>query len=374
MSDSERPGKSLDPARVLPDSLSRGTPRRLAIGAAAVLTILAFLFAIRLLGTATEAASPVLRDVFATLVRSDHAALGAGWLATYLVTNGSVVAALAVTLFAAGIVTFTQLFMLVAGSRLGAAAIVLLFGGLEFVRRRHYSFRKATSLGVLAFLLTLSIYLPTTVLGYLSLPWVQPQLARVTRSLGLTFQPLTIFAGATDAVVDLLGAGPAFVAGVVLLYACLEVFDRLLGTVDPTTLRRHFFGRLRRHWLSFFVGLVVTGLTTSVAFSLGVVVAPYNRGYVERREIVPYVLGANIGTLLDTVVIAFVLGTEPGAVAVMGLVGWAILVTLIALVFYEQYFRAIEVVQDRLLDDRRSFAAFLATLVAIPLLLLVPLP
>jgi sodium-dependent phosphate cotransporter len=312
----------------------------------------------------------VLADVIRDVVRGDGGALGASWLATYLLANGSVVAALSITLFAADVVPLDQVFLLVAGSRLGAASIVLLLGGLEYLRRRQYTLRKATSLGVLAFLLTMVIYLPATLLGHLSLPWLRPHLTALTRSMGVTFQPLGLFSGATGGIVDVLGPAPAFAAGIVLLYACLETFDRLLETVDPSVLRRRFFGRLERKWLSFLVGLVVTGATTSVAFSLGVIVAPYNRGYVKREEIVPYVLGANIGTLLDTVVVAYVLGTEAGAVAVLALIGWAGLLTGgVLLLLYGPFLDGVADVHDGLQEDRRWFLAFLVALVAAPLLL-----
>ena len=362
----------VDPGEFVPDALKEGVARQITVALAAVATLVAFLFAVRLLGTATATAAPMFEDIFRQVVRGDGGALGLSWLTTYLLANGSVVAALSLTLFAAGVVTLSELFLMVAGSRLGAASIVLLVGGLEYLRRRGYSLRTATSLGTLTFLLTLSIYLPATALGYLTLPWLGPDIAAVARAVGLSARPLTLFSATTDAVVGLVGAGPGFVAGLALLYLCLETFDRLLETVDPSVLRRRFFGRLQRHWLSFLVGLVVTGLTTSVAFSLGVIVAPYNKGYVKREEIVPYVLGANVGTLVDTVIVAVVLGTEAGAVAVLALVGWSILLTGMVLLGFDVYLRGVETVQDLLLADRRWFLAFLLALVIGPLLLLFP--
>lgn len=343
--------------------------RRLALAAAAVATVVLFLFTVRLLGAATEAAAPSLRAAFQTVVVGDVGALGTGWLAAYLVTNGSVVAALSLSLLVADVVSNSQVFLLVAGSRLGGAAIVLLIGGLEFLRKRRFSLRRATGLGVLTFLVTLSIYVPATALGYLALPALRPRLAGLTRAIGVEFRPLTTFEGVTESVLEITGPVVGFLASLALLFACIDLFDRLLGRVDTETLRLHFFTRLRQRWVSFGIGLLVTGLTTSVAFSLGVIVPLYNREYVTRREIVPYILGANVGTLLDTLVVGVVLGSEPAFGAVLTLIGAGLVVTLGALIGFGPYFDAVAGVQDRLDSDRRLFAVFLALLVAVPVAL-----
>jgi sodium-dependent phosphate cotransporter len=126
--------------------------------------------------------------------------------------------------------------------------------------------------------------------------------------------------------------------------------------------------------VSFAVGLLVTGVTTSVAFSLGVIVPLYNRGYVEREELIPYVLGANIGTLIDTLVVAVVLESAVGTAVVLELLAIATLLTLGALLVHDTYSRVIVAIDERLLEDRRSFLAFVLFLLVVPLaLLLVPL-
>ncbi|MEF8776774.1 MAG: sodium:phosphate symporter [Haloarculaceae archaeon] len=345
--------------------------RRIALAVAAVSALVLFLFAVRLLGAATEAAAPAFRSEFKTLVVGEAGALGASWLATYVLTNGSVVAALSISLLVAEVVTESQVFLLIAGSRLGGAAIVLLIGGLEYVRQRRFSVRHATGLGVLTFIVTVSIYVPATVLGYLSLPVVRPELAGFSRSAGFEGRPLALFEGLTDAVLGVTGPLLGFILSLGLLLACTDLFDRLLSRVETDAVREQFFGRLRQRWVSFGIGLLVTGLTTSVAFSLGVIVPLYNRDYVTRREIVPYILGANIGTFSDTFVVAVVLGSEPSIAAVLTLVGAAFAVTLVVLAAFESYRGGIAAVQDGLEADRRRFTAFLAALVALPLALVV---
>ncbi|NIR37986.1 MAG: sodium:phosphate symporter, partial [Gemmatimonadetes bacterium] len=78
--------------------------------------------AVRLLGEATGAVSTELSGILSVLGDRPLSALGLGWLFTYVLTNGSVVAALGVTLTGVGPEDPTLTVALVSGSRLGAAA------------------------------------------------------------------------------------------------------------------------------------------------------------------------------------------------------------------------------------------------------------
>jgi sodium-dependent phosphate cotransporter len=341
----------------------------LVVGAVGSLVL--FLFAVRLLGASTAAAAAPLERFFGRYVAGSGQALGASWLATYALTNGSVVAALSVSLFKTGILSAGQLFLMLAGSRLGGAAIVLLIGMLDYVQKRRYSLGEATELGVLTFLLSHSIYLPATVLGYLLLPVLRSGLGLVSDRIELSFHPLSAFDPATGAVVDTVGVGLALVMAVFVLFGSLSLFDRVLKRIDTEWLRDRFFRRFQHKWTAFGLGILITGATTSVAFSLGVVVPLYNRNYIKRREIVPYVLGANIGTFLDTIVIAVLLDSPRAVAIVLSLVTVGAIVTVGTLFRFSTYFHAVETVQTRLVTDRRYLAGFLFSLVVLPILLFV---
>jgi sodium-dependent phosphate cotransporter len=356
--------------REIADRLSSRTLLPLGVLGAIVL----FLFAVQLLGTATDAAAPVLERMFDDIVDSDPATLGLSWFGAYVLGNGSVIAALALSLFTADILTAQQLFLAIAGSRLGAAAIVVFIGALDYVQKRAYNLQKAVSMGLLTFLLTHSIYVPVTVLGYVGLPYLRGSLRTTSDGVVLGVPTPEFFGPLTLAITTRIGPPASFVLAIGVLFGSLKLFDRLLASVDTTTLRRRFFSHFKRTWLSFVMGLVVTTATTSVAFSLGVIVPLYNRGYVERDELVPYVLGANLGTLFDTLVVAVVLESPVGTTVVLELLLIATLVTLVALAVHDRYSSLVTAVDDRLLEDRRVFVAFVLSLLVGPLaLLLVPM-
>lgn len=80
-----------------------------------VATVVLFLFAVQLLGTTTNAAAPALRQALTRVVVGGSSALGVSWLAACVVGNGSVVAALALSMYNAGLVPVSQLFFMIAG-------------------------------------------------------------------------------------------------------------------------------------------------------------------------------------------------------------------------------------------------------------------
>jgi sodium-dependent phosphate cotransporter len=334
---------------------------------AALAAVLLFLFAVQLLGTSTETFADVLGGVLDRVVTNEPSALGFAWLVTYVLTNGSVVAALSLSLFSTDLVTASQLYLMIAGSRLGGAGFVVVVGVLDYVQKERYSFRKAVSMGVLTFLLTYSVYVPATLFGWLLLPRLQPAFRGWSREVEFAARSLNAFDPATVAVTRLIGGGPAFLLALGVLFASLHLFDRVLSAVPTEDLRQYVFQHFERKWVSLGLGLVVTGVTTSVAFSLGVVVPLYNRNYVKRREIVPYVLGANLGTLFDTLVVSVVLNSPTGVAVVLTVIGTATLATLVAMVGYDWYPGAVERTQDRILEDRRVFLAFALTLVLVPI-------
>ena len=345
-------------------------------------TVVLFLFAIQLLGSAVETLSPALKRLLERIIVGDRSALGVSWLASYVLANGSIVAALSLTLFRSDLVVPSQLFLMVVGSRLGGAAIVLFIGAFDYLNEELESMSESVQLGLLTFLLTYSIYLPVLVIGYTVLPVVEswtgsnPVIAGETgiadRLVPETDVPVPdIIPVFTEGIISAVGPVVAFLLAFGLILLSMRLFDRTLDRVDKQRLRQRYVKRLNDKWVSFTTGLVVTGLTMSVAFSLGVVVPLYNRGHIKRREIIPYVLGANIGTLLDTLIIAVALDIPVGVLTVGLLLALGLAVSVLPLLFYDTYVTTISAVDDSISNNLVYFIAFLSSLAVVPVLLVV---
>ncbi len=120
----------------------------------------------------------------------------------------------------------------------------------------------------------------------------------------------------------------------------------------------------------FVSGLLITAVTTSIAFSLGIIVPLYNRDYIKRKETIPYILGANISTLIDTFIIAIFLGTIEGGIIILFLIFVTIIITLIFLIFYGNYLDFIEKIQETIISDTKIIVLSLLLLIIIPLILI----
>ena len=92
---------------------------------------------------------------------------------------------------------------------------------------------------------------------------------------------------------------------------------------------------------------------------------------MRRHGIVPYVMGANITTFIDTL-FAAVLLDSPRAVTVVvtQMVLTAAVSAVVLLLVYQPYQRAILGLAHRVTANRRAFIAFLAAIVLVPGMLL----
>ncbi|GAB6861752.1 hypothetical protein ACFR97_14680 [Haloplanus litoreus] len=133
-----------------------------------------------------------------------------------------------------------------AGSRLGSAAIVVFVGALDHLQRTGSSLQHSIRMGLLVFLLTHSIYLPATLRGYLALPALSPPIRAVNGDWTLGVRALATMDPLVVGITTRLGPLLSVLFAVALLLGSLHLFDRLLGRVDTSTRRGHFFDRFER--------------------------------------------------------------------------------------------------------------------------------
>ena len=91
------------------------------------------------------------------------------------------------------------------------------------------------------------------------------------------------------------------------------VFDRALPSLDaPGPRFEALRGVLQQRYAMFVFGLLVTGMTLSVSLSVTILVPLALKGYVRRDRVIPYVMGANIATWIDTLFAALLLDSPRG--------------------------------------------------------------
>jgi sodium-dependent phosphate cotransporter len=335
--------------------------------AAALLGLLLFVLALELLKQGAAAVAPVLRGLG---VSGFAGGLGAGWLGACLLLSGSPVAAVALTLLAAGTFTTAETFAMVTGSRLGASFVVFVVGTLEDLRQGRREGRSAY-IGVAALLATGVVYLPAMALAWLGLEHgVFAGLRLEGRELAGIVERLygPLLSGA-------LAAFPrafVFLLGLGALLLAFRAFDLALPDVasrpGPLLPADHV---VFRPWFMFGVGLATTALTLSVSVSISILVPLAARGWIRRENVWPYVLGANVTTLVDTLFAGALVGHPDAARMVALLMASVALLSLPPVFLFPDAFgRAIDRAAAVATGGARAALAFVALLLAIPLALI----
>ncbi|HZP26211.1 MAG TPA: hypothetical protein VFB90_04100 [Dehalococcoidia bacterium] len=295
--------------------------------------------------------------------------LGFGWLGAYGVMSGSPVAAISLSLFARGSISDSEAFAMLNGSRLGASFIVLFVGFVLYVARRRSA--DGLYIGTVALLTAFTLWLPALPIGLLVLNQGWLDGARVTPPDALNSFIDFVYGGITGRAHDHLPELVIFAGGMGCLLAAFTVFDRALPNLEQPSLRVERVRDLIQHPLAMFLlGLLITAMTLSVSISLTLLIPLSLKGYIRRESIIPYVMGANISTWLDTM-LAAVLLNSPRAftiVFVQMVVGAAISL-LVLLLFYGPYSRVILGIAHRVSQNRNEFALFLAAIMLVPLIL-----
>lgn len=358
---------------------SEGAPGRGAVSVPAVAlravyvigALLLFVFALEVLKAGATGVGPILTtlsaDGFANL-------LGFGWLGAYVALSGSPVAIAGITLFSQDVITDTEAFAILNGARFGASFIVLAIGFLYYL----YYYRKSRSasgifIGVVALLTTLTIWSAAIPIGVLALHegWldsVQTSLpGAFSSSLDAVYGPL--IDGVRDRVPSLL----IFGLGFALLLASFALFDRALPDFQGHSLGvERIKDRLHHPLAMFLLGLITTALTLSVAISLTLLVPLAHKGYVRREEVIPYVMGANIATWVDTLIASLLLDSPHALTIVVTQMAVGAAVSLaVLLIAYGPYSRGVIAVARRVTRSRPEFALFLGAIFLVPLALLV---
>lgn len=296
--------------------------------------------------------------------------LGVGWLVAMLTLNGSAVAATAVALFNADVITVNTGFGMIHGSRLGAGFIVLLLGVLYQMRGAKR--KDALSTGVQTLLVAQTIHLPAFIIGYLLLRFFGVPEIPITRIVVGT-SVLEFFLNEPLVVIkSVLPGWMLLPVGFIGLIYSFTLFDRAIKSAVAYQ-DASLFERLP-DWFYypvtlFLIGLLVTAVTLSVSISLALLTPLIARGILHHRYALPYIMGAGVSTFIDTYFAASLLQDEAGQGMVLMVAGWVALVSLLVLLFmYSPYERFIEWAADSLLEHQAAMNLYLAALFLLPLL------
>jgi Na+/phosphate symporter len=344
--------------------------RKIHLGKILFFTISLFLFilAITLMKEGARGFAPLLRNQlsFTNLPNC----LGFGWSFAYVIMSGSPVAATSLTFFDAGAIGRMEAFAMITGSRLGASFIVLIIGFLYMLRGRNRS--SSLSMGLLSLTVTATTYLPGLLLGVIILE--QGFLDHIQLGSG------TVLSSASDALIEpiagfIISVSSGSITFLIGLGAILVSFRLLDGCLPQMSLNAYQAGRVSRFiyrpWVMFLLGSAITLISMSVSVSLSILVPLGDRGFVRRENVIPYIMGANITTFIDTL-LAAVLLDNPSAftVVLVEMVSITIVSVAILVASYRKYQMMILNIVGWITDNDRNLSVLTVFILIFPILLM----
>lgn len=358
------------PVEPPPESQRTLLPVWLRKSGIALVAIGLFILALELLKKGAGPLGPVLEDVLG--IRNATNTLGFGWLVAYCVLSGSPVAAISLSFFDQGVINDVQTFTMITGSRLGASFIVLFVGFLYYLRGHHRG--ASVAIGVLCLLVTATIYLPALAIGYwfLTEGWfdrIRPTAGdQLTGVLDIIYDPIV------NRISTWFEAFPwiIFFLGVGTLLFSFNLLDRALPEMHAERSAFQRIGRVvYRPMAMFALGMAVTSVTLSVSVSLSILVPLSAKGFVKRENMLPYIMGANITTFIDTLFAALVMsGPAAFTIVLVEMLSVALISLLVLLFGYQHYARGIVSMLDLIMRSNRTLAVFLGVMLITPIVLL----
>jgi sodium-dependent phosphate cotransporter len=297
-----------------------------------------FILALLMMKEGAEGLAPLVRNGFR--VTNPVNSLGFGWLFAYLVMSGSPVAAAALTFFDAGVIDQLETFTMITGSRLGASFIVLFIGFIYVLRGRN----RVASLSM----------------------------GQMRSASGLTSAMDALFAPIVEMLARFLPQWALFVLGMAIILVSFNLFDRCLPQM---AIKESQVGRVSRlvyrPWVMLLLGAAVTLVSMSVSVSLSILVPLSNRGFIRRENVIPYILGANITTFIDTLIAAVLLNNPPAFTVVMTeMISIAIVSLVILVLVYRPFEHLTLAFVGYVTESNRGLVLFMVAIFITPLLLL----
>jgi Na+/phosphate symporter len=119
------------------------------------------------------------------------------------------------------------------------------------------------------------------------------------------------------------------------------------------------------------MGLVITLVTISVSVALTILVPLTAKGQISRRQAVPYIMGANVATMIDNLIISVVYGNPVGVQIVLAEFCAVALVTGLLLAFvYRPLCNSVLTVDEWVVDRSWHLTLFVSIIFILPVLLI----
>ena len=227
------------------------------------------------------------------------------------------------------------------------------------------------STAVMALSATAVIYIPGSILAYFLLKWGP------FHSLNLSFPAqfgdlIDLIYGGLIERIETLPSAVLFLGGLGILLLSFKLLDSVVPEFSDEQIESSRLSWLKKKWPMFALGCLVALIAMSVSVALTILVPLVSKGYVKREHILPYIMGANITTLGDTLLAAFLLNSGAAVrIVLAGIAGTTVISLILLAFFYPQLQSAVWRFQRQIVKSKPRLAVFIAALFLVPVSILV---
>lgn len=290
-----------------------------AIGS--ILSIYFFISAIVLVKNSAKVVGVALAETIVLIIRDTTSAVFAGWISTALLHSSGAFDSIICAFTSSGVMPLNLSVATIIGAEIGTTVTPFLISVLERLKRKGES-RAAfnvTMSHVLYNLFTLAIFYPMELFfGTFTkiAEWGSHQFVKITW-LNAVPDLLDTITPWVKPLLGYIGPWAGLVGGGVLLLVALGAVEKYMTAIFSMprswNLIRSTFTRPKR---AFLAGFIFTLLVPSTTVMVSLLIPLATSGVIKAEYyILPYILGANIGTVFDVMIAAMATG-DPIALGV----------------------------------------------------------
>jgi sodium-dependent phosphate cotransporter len=296
------------PLREVPAEEKKGTPWGTVLKNTAYIlgTLFIFLFALDLMITSLQHLGANVVDAILMATSNPFTALFIGLLVTAIIQSSSATTSMVVALVASGPLSLQAAVPIIMGANIGTT-ITSTIVSLGFITRKK-EFRRAVAAGTYH-----DFFNILTALILFPLEYYYGFLSGISAYLGGMFFPSatattpgsvsffgSYLGAAITRLVEYIGNGPVLIfLSFALLFGSILLFRRMisnmLGLRTQERMKLYFF---KSGFQSFGWGLLITAAIRSSTITTSLVVPLVAKKLVKLKGVVPFILGANIGTTI----------------------------------------------------------------------------
>ncbi|MFH0851057.1 MAG: Na/Pi symporter [Candidatus Bathyarchaeota archaeon] len=283
-----------------------------------IISIYLFVSAIVLIKSSAKIMGVALAEKIVLVIRDTTSAVFAGWIATALLHSSGAFDSIVVAFTSSGVMPLNLAVAAIIGAEVGTTVTPFLISVIERMKGEHESEASftVTMSHVLYNLVTLAIFYPLELFFgvftniatqgsnvFVKMPWLNavPDL-------------LDVVTPWVDPLLDYIPPWSGIVLGALILILALGAVEKYMIAIFSMprswNLIRSTFTRPKR---AFIAGFLFTLLVPSTTVMVSLLVPLATSGVIKADYyILPYILGANIGTVFDVMIAALATGDPIG--------------------------------------------------------------